>query len=167
MGLFPMGHKGLARVPRKEMEDTLCGILCSVIPIQHNKKTNTACMAREWIYPCSHLQCSPILRCHRHWSFHISYLNICYSVRGHFSNRTFGFYFHDCVVFVAVNLSMFGFLHSWLTIVKQPLSHCLPLWTQKNTKSILHAFQAGKFCYWAYCFIMVSIIDIYELWNKT
>lgn len=38
MGLFPRGHKRLAwRDPREEMEDTLCEMLCSVIPIQHNK----------------------------------------------------------------------------------------------------------------------------------
>lgn len=34
MGLFPMGHE---REPREEMEDTLCEMLCSVIPIQPNK----------------------------------------------------------------------------------------------------------------------------------
>lgn len=38
MGLFPVGHERLARVPTKEMEDTLSEILCSVIPIQHNEK---------------------------------------------------------------------------------------------------------------------------------
>lgn len=43
----------------------------------------------------------------------------------------------------------------------------LALMDPENMKSILHAFQAGKFCYWVYCYIMVSIIDIYELWNKT
>lgn len=38
MGLFPMGCERLApRDPREEMEDTLCEMLCSVIPIQHNK----------------------------------------------------------------------------------------------------------------------------------
>jgi len=38
MGLFPVGHERLAwRDPREEMEDTLCEMLCSVIPIQHNK----------------------------------------------------------------------------------------------------------------------------------
>lgn len=68
-------------------------------------------------------------------------------------------------VFLAVKLSVCCFCR--LSTVKQPPPRYLPLWTQKNMKSILHAFQAGKFCYWVYCFIMVSIIDIYELWNKT
>lgn len=60
MGLFPVGHERLARVPRNEMEDALSEILCSVIPIQHNEKTNTVRMAGEWIPTHSRLPPSDI-----------------------------------------------------------------------------------------------------------
>lgn len=157
MGLFPVGHERLARVPRNEMEDALCEILCSVIPIQHNEKQIQSAWPESG-FPAaavSHPQTS-IRPCF--WSLHLLFYTWkCI-------NRTFAL--HLCH-FVAADRSVLCFLRSWLSIVKQPLSHYLPLWTQKNMKSILHAFQAGKFCYWAYCFIMVSIIDIYELWNKT
>lgn len=157
MGLFPVGHERLARVPTKEMEDTLCEILCSVIPVQHNEKqiwpeSGFTPAAVDSEVPSSHVTPTvihPYLFSLQENVFQILFLS------------------YDCVIFVAVGPSVFCSFHSWLSIVEQPLSHYLPLWTQKNMKSILHAFQAGKFCYWAYCFIMVSIIDIYELWNKT
>lgn len=164
MGLFPVGHERLARVPRKEMEDTLCEILCSVIPIQRNKKQIQPARLQSGFTPAAVFRAA----WYRHWSTQnfLSLHLLVYAWKC-FKWNFWAFIFLLALFMVAATLSVFCSLHSWLSIVKQPLSHYLPLWTQKNMKSILHAFQAGKFCYWAYCFIMVSIIDIYELWNKT
>lgn len=143
MGLFPVGHERLARVPRKEMEDTLCEILCSVIPIQRNKKQIQPAWPQSGFTPAAVFTAVPC----RHSSTQIFYLYICSSM--HENIHKFGFFlFLMLALFkVAATLSVFCSLHSWLSIVKQPLSHYLPLWTQKNMKSILHASQAGKFCY--------------------
>lgn len=103
-------------------------------------------MAAEWIYPRSRLHSSPMQTLIHPKTF---YLYICFSMHEKRSQMELsGFLFLMLAQFkVAATLSVFCSLHSWLSIVKQPLSHYLPLWTQKNMKSILHASQAGKFCY--------------------
>lgn len=141
------------------MEDTLCEILCSVFPVQHNKKQIQPAWPQSGSTPAEQL--------HSDTDSPHNFLSLYMFVYAWKCFKWNFWVFIFMLVLLMVALPLFCSLHSWLSRVKQPLSHYLPLWTQKNMKSILHAFQAGKFCYWAYCFIMVSLIDIYELWNKT
>lgn len=164
MGLFPVGHERLASSGSQE-RDGRHSVKSFALSFQYSTMKNKYSSHGQRadlhpqpsaVPPTTHPQ-TLIRPCF--WSLHgaLLYMKM-------YQTELLGLIF---VIFVAADRSAFCFLRSWLSMVKQPLSHYLPLWTQKNMKSILHAFQAGKFCYWAYCFIMVSIIDIYELWNKT